>query len=89
MNLKCIVIDDEPLALMQMQNYVARVPFLELVESFDNAVEARDFLGTDNSVDLIFVDINMPDMNGLEFVRWSSLPPHIQSMLSRALSSMR
>ena len=77
MNLKCIVIDDEPLALMQMQNYVARVPFLELVESFDNAVEARDFLGTDNSVDLIFVDINMPEVSGIDFVRGLDSAPMV------------
>ena len=77
MNLKCIVIDDEPLALMQMQNYVARVPFLELVESFDNAVEARDFLGTDNSVDLIFVDINMPELSGIDFVRGLESAPMV------------
>ena len=77
MNLKCIVIDDEPLALLQMQNYVARVPFLELVESFDNAVEARDFLGTDNSVDLIFVDINMPELSGIDFVRGLESAPMV------------
>lgn len=77
MNLKCIVIDDEPLALMQMQNYVARVPFLELVESFDNAVEARDFLGTDNTVDLIFVDINMPELSGIDFVRGLESAPMV------------
>ncbi len=77
MNLKCIVIDDEPLALMQMQSYVARVPFLELVESFDNAVEARDFLGTDNSVDLIFVDINMPELSGIDFVRGLESAPMV------------
>ena len=77
MNLKCIVIDDEPLALMQMQNYVARVPFLELVESFDNAVEARDFLGTDNAVDLIFVDINMPELSGIDFVRGLESAPMV------------
>lgn len=77
MNLKCIVIDDEPLALMQMQNYVARVPFLELVESFDNAVEARDFLGTDSSVDLIFVDINMPELSGIDFVRGLESAPMV------------
>ena len=62
---------------MQMQNYVARVPFLELVESFDNAVEARDFLGTDNTVDLIFVDINMPELSGIDFVRGLESAPMV------------
>ena len=70
MNLKCIVIDDEPLALRQMVAYVSRVPFLELAESFDNAVDARSYLqSTEQKVDLIFVDINMPDMTGVEFVQ--------------------
>ena len=60
MNLKCIVIDDEPLALRQMEAYVSRIPFLELVASFDNAVDAGHYLqSAEQRVDLIFVDINM------------------------------
>ena len=76
MNLKCIAIDDEPLALRQIIHYIGRIPYLELSATFSNAVEARDWL-MDNSVDLIFVDINMPDLNGVDFVRSLTAPPMI------------
>ncbi len=66
--LKCIAIDDEPLAVRQLDNYIRRSPALERVGLFRNAVDARNFL-RENAVDLIFVDINMPDLNGVEFVR--------------------
>lgn len=66
--LKCIAIDDEPLALRQLKSYIAKISYLELATSCNNALEAQAFLTT-NSVDLIFVDINMPDLNGVDFVR--------------------
>lgn len=66
--IRCITIDDEPLALGQIKSYISRVPFLEHVAEFSNAIEAQQFLGGE-SVDLIFVDINMPDLTGTDFVR--------------------
>lgn len=66
--IRCIAIDDEPLALRQIKGYIAKCPTLELCGSFTNALEAREFLLRE-AVDLIFVDINMPDLNGLDFVR--------------------
>ena len=69
MNLSCIVIDDEPLAVRQMESYISRVPFLKRLQSFDNAVDARQWLAEGNSVDIIFVDINMPELTGVDFVR--------------------
>lgn len=66
--LRCIAIDDEPLALRQIAGYIAKIPYLELVARFNNAIEAQQFLAAER-VDLIFVDINMPDLNGVEFVR--------------------
>lgn len=66
--IKCVIVDDEPLALKQLNKYVAQVPFLELVGSFSNAIEASAFV-SGAQVDLLFVDINMPDLNGLDFVR--------------------
>lgn len=69
MKLSCIVIDDEPLAVRQMESYISRVPFLTRLESFDNAVDARKWLDDGNSVDIIFVDINMPELSGVDFVR--------------------
>lgn len=66
--IRCITIDDEPLALRQIGSYVRRLPQLELAGEFSSAIEARDFLARE-SVDLIFVDINMPDLTGVDFVR--------------------
>ena len=69
MNLSCIVIDDEPLAVKQLENYISKMPSLTRLRSFDNAVDARQWLSEGNSVDIIFVDINMPELTGVEFVR--------------------
>ncbi len=65
--ISCIVIDDEPLALQQIEQYVADTPILELCGSFNSATKALEFL-RESSVDLLFVDINMPRVSGLEFV---------------------
>lgn len=69
--IRCIAIDDEPLALRQIVTYIEKTPFLELAGSFNSAIKALDFL-QENEVDLMFVDINMPDLTGLDFVK--SLP---------------
>lgn len=66
--LKCIAIDDEPLALRQIAAYIGKIPYLELSARFNNALEAQQWLASER-VDLIFVDINMPDLSGVEFVR--------------------
>ncbi len=65
--ISCIVIDDEPLALQQLVQYVEETSILELCGSFNSALKALEFLRK-NSVDLLFVDINMPRLSGLEFV---------------------
>lgn len=67
-SMKCIAIDDEPLALRQIKSYIQKTPSLALCGTFSNALSARDFLLSER-VDLIFVDINMPELNGLDFVR--------------------
>ena len=72
--IRCIAIDDEPLALRQVKNYIERVEKLELVALCSNAIEAKELLKTEQ-VDLLFVDINMPDMNGIDFVRGRTDPP--------------
>jgi DNA-binding LytR/AlgR family response regulator len=66
--IRTIAIDDEPLALQLVSGYVEKTPFLELLSSFDNPLDAMEFL-TDNHVDLIFLDIQMPDLTGIEFTR--------------------
>lgn len=72
--MRCIAIDDEPLALRQVKSYIAKMGELKLLDTFKSAVEAQHFL-EQNEVDLIFVDINMPDLNGIEFVRGLQNPP--------------
>jgi DNA-binding LytR/AlgR family response regulator len=72
--LSCLVIDDEPLALQQLVAYVAKVPFLQLAAQCQSALEARAFLEHD-TVDAIFCDINMPDLNGMDFVKSLVVPP--------------
>jgi two-component system LytT family response regulator len=65
-----MAIDDEPLALAQITGYITKTPFLELASAQTNAFDAMRLLReTESSVDLLFVDINMPDMSGLDFVR--------------------
>ena len=76
MKLKTIAIDDEPLALKLVGDYISKTPFLELVGAFDNPLDAIDFL-SDQSADLIFVDIQMPDLTGIEFTRSLEDPPKI------------
>ena len=69
MNLSCIVIDDEPLAIRQMESYISKIPVLNHLESFDSAIEAKAWLEEGNNTDIIFVDINMPELTGVDFVR--------------------
>lgn len=72
----CIAIDDEPLALKQLISYIDKLPGLHLAESFSNAVKALEYL-QHNNVDLMFVDINMPDLSGMEFVKSLTNPPKV------------
>ena len=65
MKLSCVVIDDEPLAVSLLESYVAKTPFLELKGSFNSAVQALDCLNRE-PVDLLFLDIQMPELSGLE-----------------------
>lgn len=74
MNIRCLAIDDEPLALQQLVAYISKVPFLELAAQCHSAIEARQFLEHD-TVDAVFCDINMPDLNGMDFVKSLAAPP--------------
>jgi DNA-binding LytR/AlgR family response regulator len=66
--IKTIAIDDEPLALQLVAGYIEKTPGLDLIGKFDNPLDAVDFMA-DQTVDLIFVDIQMPDLTGIEFTR--------------------
>lgn len=68
MKLKCAIVDDEPLALGLLESYVAKTPFLELAGKYSSAVQAMKEL-PEKQVDLLFLDIQMPELNGLEFSR--------------------
>ncbi|WP_294183142.1 LytR/AlgR family response regulator transcription factor [Sphingobacterium sp.] len=66
--MRCIIVDDEPIARKGIQKLVDQIASLELLESFNNAVSAGIFI-QQNAVDLIFLDINMPEINGIEFAQ--------------------
>ena len=72
----CIAVDDEPLALRQMVSYIDQTPFLQLKGKFTNALGVSDFL-KENPVDLLFLDIHMSDLNGLELAKKLEHPPRI------------
>ena len=68
MTINCIIVDDEPLALKVLQKYIAAIPNIELVASCEDALEALTVLKSE-SIDLIFLDINMPKLSGVSFVK--------------------
>lgn len=81
--MRCIAIDDEPLALELIQSYAQQAGWLQLNATFTDAVKAKEFLN-DNNVDLLFLDIQMPDVNGLQF--FSSLEPKPPVIFTTAYS---
>ena len=72
--IRCLAIDDEPLALQQLMAYIKKIPFLELVDSCQSAHDALTVMNQE-VIDAIFVDINMPDLNGMDFVKSLPVPP--------------
>jgi len=74
--LRCLAIDDEPLALELLEDNISQVPFLQLAGKCNNAIEAIQFL-KEHSVDLIFLDIQMPGLTGLQFIRSLTQRPMI------------
>ena len=80
-NIRCAVVDDEPLALGLMASYVKKTPFLELVGSYGSAIQAMNEL-PDHPADLLFLDIQMPELNGLDFSRM--VPPQTRIVFTTA-----
>lgn len=74
--MKCIIVDDEPLAIEILESYVARIEELELTGTFRNAIAAFSFV-QQNPVDLIFLDIEMPKLSGIDFLRTLKNPPKV------------
>ena len=74
--IRCLAIDDEPLALRQLASYIEKIPFLELVESCESALDAHTVMEKE-PIDAIFIDINMPDLNGMDFVKSLTSPPMV------------
>jgi DNA-binding LytR/AlgR family response regulator len=72
--IRAIAIDDEPIALDIIESHANKIPFLELKASFTNAYQALEFLKT-NSVDLLFLDVKMPDISGMDFLKSLSKAP--------------
>lgn len=66
--IKCIIVDDEPLAISLLQSYVQKVPFLELVFSTENPIDALEFI-QNNESNLVFLDIQMPEITGINFMK--------------------
>lgn len=75
-NVTCIIIEDEPLAAKVLSDYVSQVPFLKLEAVFKDAILATEYL-RDNSVDLIFLDIHLPKLKGLAFLKTLFRPPAV------------
>jgi DNA-binding LytR/AlgR family response regulator len=76
MSINCIIIDDEPLAINVIKNYLEAIDEITIINTFNGAIDALTFL-KDNNVDLIFLDINMPILNGLDFIKNLEIKPMI------------
>ena len=74
MSIRCIAVDDEPMALEKLTNYINKIPYLELVAACSCPCEAMQVM-SDGKVDALFIDINMPDVNGMDFVKALPDPP--------------
>ena len=75
-NIKCIIIEDEPLAVKVLAGYIAQVPFLELQGTFKDAILATDYL-RDHPTNLIFLDIHLPKLKGMAFLKTLAAPPAV------------
>lgn len=76
MSIDCIIVEDEPLAMERLQQYVGKLPWLRLVASFDNGLDALVYLQT-NKVDLVFLDINIGEISGIRLLETTSSKPEV------------
>lgn len=76
MKINCIAVDDEPLALEIIKDYCEKIPFLNLMQAFDNAIETMEYL-RNNRVDLILLDIQMEDLTGIQLLNALNVKPYV------------
>ena len=76
MNIKCIIVDDEPSSQNVLKSFIDKIDYLEVLQICNNALEALDFL-KNNTVDLFFLDINMPHLSGISFYKSLKNPPKV------------
>src|SRR5215471_20848630 len=74
--IKCIIVEDEPLAVKVLSDYISQIPFLELQGAFKDAILATDYLH-DHHTDLIFLDIHLPKLKGMAFLKTLTHPPAV------------
>lgn len=74
--MNCIAVDDEPLALELLEDFIKKIPFLNLVKLCKNAIEANEVLQVEN-IDLVFIDINMPEITGVDFIKNLDNKPYV------------
>ena len=75
-DIKCIIIEDEPLAVKVLSDYISQVPFLELMGTFKDAILATEYL-RQHTVDLMFLDIHLPKLKGMAFLKTLIYPPAV------------
>jgi two-component system, LytTR family, response regulator len=76
MTLTCIIIEDEPLAVAKLEGFIARIPFLQLLTSFDNALDGLSYL-KQNKVDILFLDIEMEQLTGIQLLETLTDKPYV------------
>ncbi|MEG2759472.1 MAG: response regulator, partial [Rikenellaceae bacterium] len=79
--MRCLAIDDEPLALSVVEHFCSKTPSIELVATFNDSVQGLQFL-KENNIDILFLDINIPHLNGIELARL--LPPSVKVIFTTA-----
>lgn len=76
MKLNCVIVDDEPLAITIMDGYLKKIPYVEVIGKFQSAIPVYKFL-KENQVDILFLDVEMPNITGIEFMKSLSNPPKV------------
>ena len=76
MELKCLIVDDEPLAITIMEGYLKKLPYIKVIGKFESAIPVYEFL-KNNQVDLLFLDIEMPNLTGIDFIKSLDSPPNV------------